>query len=275
MDPETGSAAVEFREASYVPGPGRPGPAGRRGGAGGRGGGPAQAPILDRLGLAIERGETLVLLGRSGSGKTTALKLVNRLLLPTTGEVRVEGRPTSAWDPIRLRRRIGYVIQEVGLLPHLTVGENVGLVPRAEGWPADRIGARVREMLELVGIDPRWAGRFPRDLSGGQRQRVGVARALAADPPILLMDEPFGALDPITRAGMQREFLELRRRLGKTVVLVTHDLREALLLATRVALLDAGRLIGLYSPDGFRRAGEPLVREYLEAFGAAPAAPSP
>jgi osmoprotectant transport system ATP-binding protein len=202
--------------------------------------------LLSDLNLQVRRGETLVLLGRSGSGKTTTLKLINRLLEPTSGEVRVEGRPTTAWDPILLRRRIGYVIQEVGLFPHLTVEKNVGLVPALEGWEPGRIRERAHGLLRLVGLDPEtFAARKPHELSGGQRQRVGVARALAADPPFLLMDEPFGALDPVTRAEMQREFRRLKEQLNKTIVFVTHDVREALLLANRIALLVEGRLMGL------------------------------
>jgi len=223
-------------------------------------------PLLAELSLQIHNGETLVLLGRSGSGKTTTLKLINRLIAPTSGEVLVEGKATAAWDPIRLRRRIGYVIQDVGLMPHWTVERNVGLVPVLEGWPAERTRERVRELMELVGLDAALLGRYPRELSGGQRQRVGVARALAADPPILLMDEPFGALDPITRADVQREFLALRKRLGKTIVFVTHDLREALLLGTRIALLEAGRLVGVYTHEEFLRAREPLAVAYRAAF---------
>ncbi len=223
--------------------------------------------ILDDLNLAVLPGETLVLLGRSGSGKTTALKLINRLLEPTEGEVRVEGRSTRDWDPIELRRRIGYVIQEAGLFPHFTVERNVGLVPRLEKWPAERIRPRVDELLSLVGLDPaQFARRYPHELSGGQRQRVGVARALAADPPILLMDEPFGALDPLTRAEIQREFQQLQKRLGKTIVFVTHDMREALLLGTRIALLEAGQLVGLYTPQEFLKATEPTAAAYVAAF---------
>jgi osmoprotectant transport system ATP-binding protein len=223
--------------------------------------------LLSDLNLQILRGETLVLLGRSGSGKTTTLKLINRLLEPTQGQVLVEGCATSLWDPIRLRRRIGYVIQEVGLFPHFTVERNVGLVPRLEGWPADRARQRVHELLDLVGLEPeRFARRFPRELSGGQRQRVGVARALAADPPFLLMDEPFGALDPVTRAEIQREFQTLEGRLQKTIVFVTHDLREGLMLATRLALMEGGRLLGVYTPEEFRRASDPTVTAYLQAF---------
>ena len=222
--------------------------------------------LVSQLNLDVQAGETLVLLGRSGSGKTTTLKLINRLLEPTAGEVLVEGRATTQWDPIRLRRGIGYVIQEVGLFPHFTVERNVGLVPSVEGWPIERVSRRVRELLDLVGLDPSLASRYPRQLSGGQRQRVGVARALAADPHILLMDEPFGALDPITRAELQREFRALQQRLGKTVVFVTHDLREALLLATRIGLFESGRLRGLYPPREFLLATDPLAAEYVAAF---------
>ena len=199
--------------------------------------------LLRNLNLEVQRSETLVLLGRSGSGKTTTLKLINRLLVHSEGEIRVDGVPTSEWDVIRLRRMIGYVIQEVGLFPHFTVARNIGVVPQIEGWKADRIQKRVEELLQLVGLEPQLATRYPRELSGGQRQRVGVARALAADPSFLLMDEPFGALDPITRAELQREFLALQQRLRKTVVFVTHDLREALLLGTRIALMEAGQLV--------------------------------
>lgn len=225
---------------------------------------PGGRELLSDLNLSIFGGETLVLLGRSGSGKTTTLKLINRLLEPTAGEVRVEGRPTTAWDPIRLRRRIGYVIQEVGLLPHLTVAGNVGLVPALEGWPPERVRERVRELLALVGLDAdEFAARLPRELSGGQRQRVGVARALAANPPVLLMDEPFGALDPVTRAEMQGEFRRLQQQLRKTIVFVTHDVREALLLGTRIALLADGRLVALHPRHEFLRAPEPEVVAFL------------
>lgn len=223
-------------------------------------------PLVSGLDLAVRRGETMVLLGRSGSGKTTTLKLVNRLLEPSEGEVRVEGRPASAWDPIRLRRSIGYVIQETGLFPHFTVERNIALVPSLEGWPKERIAARLAELLDLVGLDPKLRSRYPHELSGGQRQRVGVARALAADPPILLMDEPFGALDPITRAEIQTEFQRLERRLGKTVLFVTHDLREALLLATRIGLFEAGRLAGVWTPGEFLRSNDPVAAGYLRAF---------
>ena len=223
--------------------------------------------LLSDLSLSVRRGETLVLLGRSGSGKTTTLKLINRLLEPSAGEVQVEGRSTFEWDPIRLRRSIGYVIQEAGLFPHFTVERNVGLVPQLEQWEPEKIRVRVREMLELVGLPPeQFLSRYPRELSGGQRQRVGVARALAGDPPILLMDEPFGALDPLTRAKIQREFQALQGRLEKTIVFVTHDMREALLLGTRIALLEAGKLVGVFTPDEFLRATDPIVAAYVAAF---------
>ncbi|HXC86754.1 MAG TPA: ATP-binding cassette domain-containing protein [Candidatus Cybelea sp.] len=214
---------------------------------------PGRAIVRD-VSLTISRGETLVLLGRSGSGKTTLLKLINRMLTPSEGQVFVEGRSTTESNPIRLRRGIGYVIQEAGLFPHFTIAENIALVPTLEKWDSGRIAARVCELLRLVGLDPaEFSNRYPRELSGGQRQRVGVARALAADPPILLMDEPFGALDPVTRAELQREFSALTRRLGRTIVFVTHDIREALLLGRRIALLHAGRLVALAAPDDFLR----------------------
>ena len=227
----------------------------------------ASRPIISDLNLEIFRGETLVLLGESGCGKTTTLRLVNRMLLPTSGRVLVEGKATSAWDAIALRRSAGYVIQEAGLFPHFDVERNVALVPTLEGWGRERVRARVREMLALVGLDPQiFSARFPRELSGGQRQRVGVARALAADPPLLLMDEPFGALDPLTRASLQNEFARLRARLDKTVILVTHDVREALRLATRIALMREGRIVLLSTPEEFMRTEEPLARAYLETL---------
>jgi len=246
--PRDNHAAIEFCDVSY-----------RLNGG---------APLLRNLNLTIHRGETLVLLGRSGSGKTTTLKLINHLLSPTEGEVRVDGRPLREWDVIRLRRMIGYVIQEAGLFPHYTVERNIGLVPKVEGWPEERIRERVRELLQLVGLEPQLASRYPRDLSGGQRQRVGVARALAVDPPFLLMDEPFAALDPLTRAELQREFLALQARLQKTVVFVTHDLREALLLGSRIALLEAGRLVVLLGKTEFMASQDPLVVAYKQAFDA-------
>jgi osmoprotectant transport system ATP-binding protein len=242
-------AAVEFRDVSYRLPDGR--------------------EILRALNLDARRGEILVLLGRSGSGKTTALKLVNRLLETSAGDLLIEGRTAAEWDLIKLRRHIGYAIQEVGLFPHYTVERNVGLVPSIERWPAARIDARVQELLKLVGLNPDIGSRYPHQLSGGQRQRVGVARALAADPPILLMDEPFGALDPLTRSDLQREFLSLQRQLGKTVLFVTHDLHEALLLGTRITLLEDGRLVSIGSPQEFLRSCDPLVQKYVQAFSAA------
>jgi osmoprotectant transport system ATP-binding protein len=232
--------------------------------------------IVSGISLGIPHGETLVLLGRSGSGKTTLLRLINGMLLPSKGQILVQGRATSDWDPIHLRRGIGYVIQDAGLFPHFTVAENVALVPSLENWDALRIAERVKELLALVGLDARarFANRHPRELSGGQRQRVGVARALAADPPILLMDEPFSALDPVTRAELQREFSALARRLGKTIVFVTHDLREALLLASRIVLLEAGRIVASAAPQDFLRLDHPEVRAFTSSLTLAPGAPA-
>jgi osmoprotectant transport system ATP-binding protein len=221
-------------------------------------------PILSELNFTVDAGETLVLLGRSGSGKTTALRMTNGMLFPTRGEVLVEGRPTTQWDPIRLKRRIGYVIQEVGLFPHHTVGENVGLVPKLEGWPQPDVQQRVDRLLDEVGLPPsEFAARYPRQLSGGQKQRVGVARALAADPPLLLFDEPFGALDPVTRVELQQQFLNLRRDFHKTAIFVTHDVREALRLGTRIALLAHGRLDVVAEPHEFRAAQTEEARAFL------------
>jgi osmoprotectant transport system ATP-binding protein len=225
--------------------------------------------LLHNLNLEIQPGETVILLGRSGSGKTTTLKLINHLLTPSSGDITVNDRLTREWDVIELRRSIGYVIQDIGLFPHFTIARNIGLVPKIENWPEAKIQSRTKELLQLVGLDSDIAVRYPHELSGGQRQRVGVARALAADPPILLMDEPFGALDPITRAELQREFLELQRRLRKTVVFVTHDLREALLLGTRIALLEQGRMVTMLSAEEFVKSSDPLVLAYMRAFESA------
>jgi osmoprotectant transport system ATP-binding protein len=236
-------AALEFRQVSY-----------RIGGN----------LILENLNFSIEAGRTLILLGRSGSGKTTALKMLNGLLFPSGGDVLVDARATSDWDLIQLRRSIGYVIQDVGLFPHFTIGENVGLVPRLNGWPPERITARVAELLHQVGLEPaQFLSRYPRQLSGGQRQRVGVARALAADPKLLLFDEPFGALDPVTRVELQDQFLELRDRLRKTSIFVTHDVREALRLGTEIALLHRGRLEVLTTPAEFLNSTSPEARAFL------------
>ncbi|MGH9683356.1 MAG: ATP-binding cassette domain-containing protein [Candidatus Acidiferrales bacterium] len=224
-----------------------------------------QGRLLHDLSFSVLRGETMVLLGRSGSGKTTALKLINRLREPSHGEVCVEGRSTIKWDPIALRRRIGYVIQEIGLFPHFTIERNISLLPRLEAWPADRTRARVEELLRLVGLAPEsFLHRYPHQLSGGQRQRVGLARALAADPAILLMDEPFGALDPLTRDEVRSEFHALQQRLGKTIVIVTHDVSEALILGTRIGLLEGGALVGLYSRQEFLRSADPRAKAYVD-----------
>jgi len=239
---------VEFRDVSYsVPA--------------------VPAPIISLLNLTVNSGETLVLLGEYGCGKTTTLKLVNRLLLPSSGTVLVEGQSTAEWNPIRLRRRTGYVIQEGGLFPHFTVAQNIALVPRLEDWDQARIRARVDELLALVGLSSRdFASRYPMELSGGQRQRVGVARALAAEPPLLLLDEPFGALDPLTRASLQREFIDLTKRLGKTAIFVTHDVREALLVGTRIGLMAAGRLVLVETPTGFLQSQEEHAQAYLRTL---------
>jgi osmoprotectant transport system ATP-binding protein len=227
---------------------------------------PGGVRALDRLTLSIGAGEVLTLVGRSGAGKTTLLRLVNRLALPDAGRVLVAGRDSREWDPIELRRSIGYVIQDVGLFPHMTVAENISVVPRLQGWDATRIAARVGELLTLVGLSPSvHADRWPDQLSGGQRQRVGVARALAADPGVLLMDEPFGALDPITRAEVHSEFQRIQQQLRKTIIIVTHDMAEALLLADRIAVLDQGALVSCESPDATAASRDPRVRRLLDA----------
>ena len=234
---------VEFKNVSYTVG-------GRR--------------ILDGINLTIEEGETVVLLGRSGSGKTTLLKMVNRIIEPTSGEIFFEAKPVSGQDPIKLRRRIGYVIQDAGLFPHVTVAGNVGLVPGLEGWHTDKIAARTSELLNMVGLPPEtYAGRYPRKLSGGEKQRVGIARALAANPPLLLLDEPFAALDPVTRFEMQQQFLRLRDKLRKTSIFVTHDIREALMLASRIALLKDGKLEVVATPSEFKSATSPEAKAFL------------
>ncbi len=226
---------------------------------------PGSPSLFDRLSFAVAASEVLALIGRSGAGKTTILKLTNGLLAPTSGVVMVSGRATSAWDPIALRRHAGYVIQEVGLFPHMTVGENVGLVPRLVGWPPAQIRDRVDELLALVGLPPAsFAERWPDELSGGQRQRAGVARALAADPAVLLMDEPFGALDPITRREIQAEFRRLQAKVRKTVLFVTHDMHEALALGDRVGVVDGGGLVACETPGRLAESSDPRVRALLE-----------
>jgi osmoprotectant transport system ATP-binding protein len=225
--------------------------------------------LLSDVNFTVQRGEILMLLGPSGSGKTTSLKLINLLLTPTEGVVRVDGQSVRDWDVIRLRRHIGYAIQDVGLFPHYTVRQNVALIPKLEGWEQQKIDARVSEVLQLVGLPADEFGRrYPDQLSGGQRQRVGLARALAADPPILLMDEPFGALDPITRLELQKEFKQLQQRLNKTVVFVTHDVGEALTLGHRIALMDSGKLRGIFSPRDFLVSKDQFVQPYVDAFRA-------
>jgi osmoprotectant transport system ATP-binding protein len=241
------TAAIEFRDVSFRT------PHGRL--------------LLDSISFQVEEGTTTAVLGRSGSGKTTLLRTVNRMVAPTSGGIFVEGRSVAAGDVIALRRGIGYVIQETGLFPHFTVGRNVELVPELLGWPKAERARCSGELLEGVGLDPRdFARRYPHQLSGGQRQRVGLARALAADPKILLMDEPFGALDPLTRAEMQDMLRSLLGRMKKTVLLVTHDLDEALYLADRIVLLSEGRLVAHLPPAEFMRSKKPEIEAYIRAF---------
>jgi osmoprotectant transport system ATP-binding protein len=237
-------ALVEFRDVSYE--------------IGGR-------TILSGVSFAVEAGETLVLLGRSGSGKTTALKMTNGMLFPTQGQVLVEGKSTREWDPIRLKRHIGYVIQEVGLFPHFTIARNVGLVPTLEG--KQDIDKRVNLLLDMVGLPAaEFRDRYPRQLSGGQRQRAGVARALAAEPPLLLLDEPFGALDPVTRLDLQDQFLKLRRDLKTTSIFVTHDIREAMRIGTRIILLANGKVDWIAAAGEFRSANTDEARAFLRTY---------
>jgi osmoprotectant transport system ATP-binding protein len=241
------TAAIEFREVSFTT------PQGRR--------------LLDGISFAIDEGTTTAILGRSGSGKTTLLRTVNCMIEPTSGDVLVNGRSVRVDDPITLRRGIGYVIQETGLFPHFTVERNAALVPEIEGKPREERNRRGYELLHAVGLDPAtYAKRYPHQLSGGQRQRVGLARALAGDPSILLMDEPFGALDPLTRAEMQDMLRDLLARLKKTVLLVTHDLDEALYLADNIALLADGKLIAHLKAEDFLASPQPEVQSYIRAF---------
>ncbi len=223
--------------------------------------------LLDRVTLAVESGTITAILGRSGSGKTTLLRTVNRVIEPTGGTVLIDGRPNTGKDVVQLRRGMGYVIQETGLFPHFTVERNVGIVPTIEGKANGDLPARIRELLAMVGLDAAtYAKRYPWQLSGGQRQRVGLARALAADPPILLMDEPFGALDPLTRSEMQDMLRDLLSRLHKTVLLVTHDLDEALFLASRIVLLAEGKVVANLKAEDFLASSIPAVQEYVHAF---------
>jgi osmoprotectant transport system ATP-binding protein len=216
--------------------------------------------VLHDVSLTVDPGETVALVGRSGSGKTTLLRLVNRLIEPDAGSLAIDGRDSRQWDPIELRRRTGYVIQDAGLFPHLTVGGNIALVPRLLHWTAAKVAGRIDDLLALVGLDPAvFRGRWPDELSGGERQRVGLARALAADPPLLLMDEPFGALDPITRSELHAEFRRVQAALHRAVILVTHDMAEAFALADRVAVLHEGRIIACDSRDRLLASGDPRV----------------
>lgn len=223
-----------------------------------------ESTVVDALELRVESGELLVLLGESGSGKTTTLKMINRLVEPTAGRILIEGADVRGTPPHELRRRIGYVFQRIGLFPHMTVAENVGITPRLLGWPTERVRRRVDELLELVELDRGMACRFPHELSGGEQQRVGVARALAAAPAVMLLDEPFGALDPVTRDKLQQSFVRIRRQAGLTAIFVTHDMLEALLLGDRVAVLRGGRLVQVGTPRQLlRQPADDYVRQLL------------
>jgi osmoprotectant transport system ATP-binding protein len=241
------ASAVEFRDVTFQH------PSGRT--------------VLSGVSFTVREGESFALIGRSGSGKTTILKLINRLFDPSHGDVLVDGKSTRQWDPIRLRRRIGYVLQDIGLFPHLSIAANIGIVPTLEGWEPSRLDSRVKDVLHMVGLEPGdFMNRYPHELSGGQRQRVGVARALAADPPLLLMDEPFGALDPITRAELQQELKRLLTALNKTMVIVTHDIPEACLLGTSVGLVQNGQLVERLSPAQFLQSPHPEVQAVIRSL---------
>ncbi|MEP6888360.1 MAG: ATP-binding cassette domain-containing protein [Nitrospirales bacterium] len=241
------ASAVEFRDVTFQHASGR--------------------TVLSGVSFTVREGESFALIGRSGSGKTTILKLINRLLDPSGGDVLVDGKSTRQWDPIRLRRRIGYVLQDIGLFPHLSIAANIGIVPTLEGWEPSRIDTRVKDVLQMVGLEPGdFMNRYPHELSGGQRQRVGVARALAADPPLLLMDEPFGALDPITRAELQQELKRLLAALNKTMVIVTHDIPEACVLGSSIGLVQEGKLVERLPPAKFLQSSHPEVQAVIRSL---------
>src|SRR5436190_4649469 len=227
--------------------------------------GAAAAPAVDDLSLSIGEGEICVLIGPAGCGKTTTMRMINRMVEPDRGIIRIAGRDVTHGDAVELRRSVGYVIQQVGLFPHMTIAENVATVPQLLGWDTARTARRVDALLERVHMDPaRFRDRYPRELSGGQKQRVGVARALAADPPVMLMDEPFGAIDPITRAKLQDEFLRILRELGKTIVFVTHDIDEAIRMGSRIAILRAGKVVQYDTPERIlARPADAFVEQFV------------
>jgi osmoprotectant transport system ATP-binding protein len=227
----------------------------------------APRPAVDHLDLDVAAGEVCVLIGPSGCGKTTTMRMVNRLIEPTSGTIEVNGHDVTHMNPVELRRGIGYVIQQVGLFPHMTIAANIATVPHLLGWDETKVARRIDELLQLIGMEPEsFRDRYPRELSGGQRQRIGVARALAADPPVLLMDEPFGAIDPINRARVQDEFLKIQRQLKKTVVFVTHDIDEAIKMGDRIALLRDGRLVQQAPPaEMLARPANGFVEDFVGA----------